>query len=398
MNRLISFILILISVPTYLFSGNSLKPHFFKGSFEEAKTLAREEGKLFMLSFYAEWCTPCNWMDETTFADSTVQQLLHENYISFKVDIDNNEGFQLKEKYELRYLPTIMIFNTQSKLLLRIEETLSPGQMIRALEKYNSEENRLVIQHAMNSSPLERKELEGILLESSISPINSNEITNKTDQKQSIENPHRNTTLIFLPPSIINNENHRKIEKKDAEDAVQKDNSKIANEKGEYLADLKYRKTPESSSENLTQTDTQLNSKIEPLNTLITIDESPGSQAQITKVENQAEIVSESSDAEKSILNSSDKKPDDSLGNFEYQKKVDPQYKLQIGVFSQFKNTYKIVNDLKDKFEEPVIVMNDSKHDQIIYRVFLGAFYTIDEAEDFQRMLKRKYQIESVVK
>lgn len=398
MNRLISFILILISVPTYLFSGNSLKPHFFKGSFEEAKTLAREEGKLFMLSFYAEWCTPCNWMDETTFADSTVQQLLHENYISFKVDIDNNEGFQLKEKYELRYLPTIMIFNTQSKLLLRIEETLSPGQMIRALEKYNSEENRLVIQHAMNSSPLERKELEGILLESSISPINSNEITNKTDQKQSIENPHRNTTLIFLPPSIINNENHRKIEKKDAEDAVQKDNSKIANEKGEYLADLKYRKTPESSSENLTQTDTQLNSKIEPLNTLITIDESPGSQAQITKVEHQAEIVSESSDAEKSILNSSDKKPDDSLGNFEYQKKVDPQYKLQIGVFSQFKNTYKIVNDLKDKFEEPVIVMNDSKHDQIIYRVFLGAFYTIDEAEDFQRMLKRKYQIESVVK
>ena len=53
---------------------------------------------------------------------------------------------------------------------------------------------------------------------------------------------------------------------------------------------------------------------------------------------------------------------------------------------------------LKDKFENPVIVLNDSSNDKIIYRVFLGEFYTKDEAEDFQKMIKRKYKIDSVVK
>jgi len=89
---------------------------------------------------------------------------------------------------------------------------------------------------------------------------------------------------------------------------------------------------------------------------------------------------------------------DSGLGNFEYHKKVSPKYRLQIGVFSQFKNTYSVVNDLKDKFENPVIVLNDSSNDKIIYRVFLGEFYTKDEAEDFQKMIKRKYKIDSVVK
>ena len=44
---------------------------FFQGSFTSAKLKASEEGKLFFLDFTASWCTPCKWMEETTFTDPT---------------------------------------------------------------------------------------------------------------------------------------------------------------------------------------------------------------------------------------------------------------------------------------------------------------------------------------
>ncbi len=126
---------------------------FYSASVDEAKSLAGSMGKLAFIEFYATWCGPCKWMDQTTFANETVSTLLNENYIAIKVNIDEFDGYEAKEKYKVSSLPTMIIFNSKGKMVDKIEETLAPSKMVQILEKHDKKSNRTVIRHKTNSSP-----------------------------------------------------------------------------------------------------------------------------------------------------------------------------------------------------------------------------------------------------
>lgn len=125
-----------------------------KGDFEKAQIKAKEEGKLLFLDFYARWCTPCKWMSETTLQDPEVQSKLKKDFIAVKVNIDDFEGFELKSRFDIRYLPTILIFNSDGIMIERVEQTVGTSKMIELLHetagRYPS--NRI---HEVNSSPSE---------------------------------------------------------------------------------------------------------------------------------------------------------------------------------------------------------------------------------------------------
>ncbi len=125
-----------------------------KGGFERAKLKAKEEGKMLFLDFYASWCTPCKWMDETTFKDLEIKNLLEQKYIAVKVNIDDFEGFELKSKFDIRFLPTILIFNHDGKMIERVEETIGTQKM-RTMLKSHAESNAPFVKHKVNSSPRE---------------------------------------------------------------------------------------------------------------------------------------------------------------------------------------------------------------------------------------------------
>ena len=130
---------------------NSIK--FMDVKVEEALAKASAEGKLVFMDFYASWCTPCKWMEKTTFADTRITSALNENFVSIKVNIDNVEGFQMKNKYEVNYLPTILILNSNGKMVERIEQTMIADDLIGILEIHNSPENKVIIKHDFNQSP-----------------------------------------------------------------------------------------------------------------------------------------------------------------------------------------------------------------------------------------------------
>jgi thioredoxin-related protein len=90
-------------------------------------------------------------MDETTFADPSVLQHLEDSYISVKINIDDFDGYAIKEQYNVRVLPTILIFNHDGKIVERIEETLSPSNMIVVLQ--NNRKNLLEKLHSPNIAP-----------------------------------------------------------------------------------------------------------------------------------------------------------------------------------------------------------------------------------------------------
>ena len=134
--------------------GSATTPTYFhNGSFEEIKQKAGQEGKLFFVDFYADWCTPCKWMDQTVFTDKEVEVALTQNYIPIKVNIDDLAGFEMKQKYKVGVLPTILIFNSNGKVVERIEETLNVNELLEILSFHNNATNKLVIQHDLNTSP-----------------------------------------------------------------------------------------------------------------------------------------------------------------------------------------------------------------------------------------------------
>lgn len=230
---------------------------FYNGNIKEAQKKANDEGKLFFVDFYANWCAPCKWMDETTFMDKRVSKMLNNNFVSLKVDIDKFDGFELKQQYKVRYLPTILIFNAEGELIDRIEETLSAQKLITILNSHHT----------------------------------NNDAT----------------------PKVV-----------------------------------KANTSPSSKSIKLT---------------------------------------------EEEITTSQPTMPED---DFIMPNKSN--YRVQVGIYSDFKNTFRYVNELKDQFLEPVIVLNDYKNEKIVYKIMIGEFKTQNEATSFVKILKNEFQIEGIVK
>lgn len=127
--------------------------HFYEGNLEDAKALAGIEGKLAFVEFYADWCSPCKWMEKTTFADPTVIKTLNENYIPIKVNIDDFDGYGWKKEYNVSTLPTILIFNSSGRLVDRVEETMSAKELSGLLEVHNYDDNKVYKRHHLNKSP-----------------------------------------------------------------------------------------------------------------------------------------------------------------------------------------------------------------------------------------------------
>ena len=226
---------------------------FFAGSFESAKSKANQEGKLFFVEFYADWCTPCKWMDKTTFRDETVAQLLNDNYVPLKMDIESTEGSNLKQQYEVRMLPTILIFNSQGRMVDRLEKTLSSETMTSLLTFHNNPDNRVSSYIVPNTSPA----------------------------------------------------------------------STPTNPTGPGLEHL--------------------------------------------------------------------------YSQYKMAEKFRTNYKLQVGNHMDYKLAFEQVEGLKEQFIEPIIVMNDYVNNKTQYKVLLGEFKTIAEAESFRKILDKDFEMDSIV-
>jgi thiol-disulfide isomerase/thioredoxin len=134
----------LLLVLTILTAGSSLcTAQFSKHSIAEAKARAAQLQKPLLVHFYANWCLPCQWMDQHTFADPGVSTHL-QRYLAIKVDVDELRGYTDKEVYGVKFLPTILIFNASGVVVARFEETLDAQLMTDMLLKYDTPANRSV--------------------------------------------------------------------------------------------------------------------------------------------------------------------------------------------------------------------------------------------------------------
>jgi len=99
---------------------------------------AKEERKLVMLDFYADWCISCKEMEVNTFVDPEVSQELKQ-FVLLQADVTVNsrENQALLKRFGLFGPPGILIFNLNSQELKdqRIIGYVPPQRFLERLQK-----------------------------------------------------------------------------------------------------------------------------------------------------------------------------------------------------------------------------------------------------------------------
>jgi thioredoxin-like negative regulator of GroEL len=113
-------------------------------TFAEALKKARATSKPVMVDFWAEWCTWCHRLDQTTYVDPEVVARSHD-FVAVKV---NTEGGPRQEAVAFRYdvvsLPTILFLTPGGRLLQRVDGYQGPGQFPRILDGVRETAGRVI--------------------------------------------------------------------------------------------------------------------------------------------------------------------------------------------------------------------------------------------------------------
>ena len=80
---------------------------------------ASAEGKLVFLDVYTSWCLPCRMMDEDVFTHEATADVINENFISYNVDAEKENGPDLATLYGVRSYPTLLFLDPKGRVLER---------------------------------------------------------------------------------------------------------------------------------------------------------------------------------------------------------------------------------------------------------------------------------------
>lgn len=128
MRRIIGILLLGFIAVSYSFtSANNAKAETETGiqfepvTFEEAKQLAKESGKLIFVDCYTLWCGPCKTMARTAFKDERVAEIYNEQFINLKVEMEKDaDGPEMARLYKVQAYPTLLILDSKGKVVKQV--------------------------------------------------------------------------------------------------------------------------------------------------------------------------------------------------------------------------------------------------------------------------------------
>ena len=104
-------------------------------SIDEAIVKAKLEDKNIFVKYEAEWCLPCQIMDESIFSEDNIISILNENYITIVADKDIPEDSSWFTSYEVCCLPTVGIVDDSKIQIDKLEGTSDISEFKAFLKK-----------------------------------------------------------------------------------------------------------------------------------------------------------------------------------------------------------------------------------------------------------------------
>lgn len=119
---------------------NSEKPLLkWEHSEKEAAERAAREKRPLMVDFTATWCGACKELAKHTFADPRVMERAG-NFVAVKFDATDDEDpqvEQVKKKYNVVGLPTVVVYDSTGKERTRFTEFVPADKFLQAIEGIN---------------------------------------------------------------------------------------------------------------------------------------------------------------------------------------------------------------------------------------------------------------------
>ncbi len=129
-------VLAILGSPGFGYSHDAGKPNSSSLQWhewgEEAFRLAQAEDRLILLDLTAVWCHACHVMDQTTYQDPQVLQLLNEQYVAIRVDTD--ERPDLDARYRAGGWPTTSVLLPTGEILFQAN-ALEPQELREVLQQ-----------------------------------------------------------------------------------------------------------------------------------------------------------------------------------------------------------------------------------------------------------------------
>jgi len=117
-------------------SGIDIKEIKWYKSFNEGLKVAKEEKKILMVDFEANWCIWCKKLDETTYNAPQVIAL-SKKFIPVKVNCE--EDTVTPSRYGVNGLPTIIFMNFEGQVIHQIVGYREPDDFVVEMKKVLNE-------------------------------------------------------------------------------------------------------------------------------------------------------------------------------------------------------------------------------------------------------------------
>lgn len=108
---------------------------WFDGTIEEAIREAGTRKVPIFVEVGAYWCPPCHKMDEQTFVDEGIGELLSSDYVSLHIDAEKGDGPEIAERYDVQAFPTILVLESSGNERGRLIDFHDPAALRAGLER-----------------------------------------------------------------------------------------------------------------------------------------------------------------------------------------------------------------------------------------------------------------------
>ena len=339
----------------------------FMVNLETAQYKAGVEGKLYMVHFTASWCTPCKWMNSHTFTDERVSNYLSEFYVPVKINVDDFDGILIKQKNNVQFLPTLLIFNSKGEEVGRFEEAIGPSKLMLILEENNIPLNREKVDLPEPAAAVAPEAISRPILPSIFDDTDKNVSSGEASVIEKPTAPVERERVVYTAPEFNRIEDNITVEEPNIEEAIKVETPRVEVTKVE---------------ETIIETPTVL-SYPEPVASNAA--PKPDATSPIAAPTYPSSTTSTSEAAESLAFLTGE-------GIFEldvkYKKKEG--YSVQIGLYARYENVLSEVNKFSKMYGQQIYVHIGKKNGVPVYRLLMGSFSDKGSANKLEFDLKAK--------